>query len=129
MLCTCHSLLAPSYLPHGSQEWAAAKAKREVIRAALLELLGGDAVLVVPTAPGPAPLIGTPAPALDEWRKRMISLTCVAGLAGLPQVTLPVASVEGGLPVGLSLMGPPGSDEQLLALSEQLAVAVRPELA
>ncbi len=35
------------------------------------------------------------------------------------QVSLPVAQV-GGLPVGLSLIGPRGSDERLLELSESL---------
>jgi amidase len=38
----------------------------------------------------------------------------------LPQVTLPVAKVD-GLPVGLSLIGPRNSDEQLLDLAVKLA--------
>jgi amidase len=47
-------------------------------------------------------------------------LTCIAGLSGLPQVTLPVGSV-GGCPVGLSFIGWAGADETLLALSVALA--------
>ncbi len=35
------------------------------------------------------------------------------------QVNLPIAYVE-GLPVGLGLLGPPGSDEDLLELTEKL---------
>ena len=42
------------------------------------------------------------------------------------QVSLPVASVEGGLPVGLGIVGPPGSDEELLLLAEQLMAILRP---
>ena len=40
------------------------------------------------------------------------------------QVTLPVATV-GGLPVGLSIIGPAGSDERLLVLTEGLAAALK----
>lgn len=35
------------------------------------------------------------------------------------QVSLPVATVD-GLPVGVGLIGPAGSDESLLAISKQL---------
>ena len=42
------------------------------------------------------------------------------GIAGAPQITLPIANID-GLPVGLSLVGPVGSDEMLLALAEELA--------
>lgn len=42
-----------------------------------------------------------------------------------PQVSLPLATVD-GCPVGLSLLGPRGSDEALLLLSEQLMAALRP---
>ena len=37
------------------------------------------------------------------------------------QVNIPLASV-GGLPVGLGLIGPPGGDEQLLAIAQRLSV-------
>ena len=47
-------------------------------------------------------------------------LTCLAGLSGLPQVTLPVGSVS-GCPVGLSFITWHGGDEALLDLAVQLA--------
>ncbi|MEX2409603.1 MAG: hypothetical protein WD489_10895, partial [Rhodovibrionaceae bacterium] len=53
---------------------------------------------------------------LRDHRSRVLSLTCLAGLTGLPQVTLPLASVS-GCPLGLSLIGPPGSDLGLLKLA------------
>lgn len=68
------------------EEWKAARAQREVVTRAVRSLLGSDGVLALPTAPGPAPLCGTPAAQLNEWRLCMISLTCIAGLTGLPQV-------------------------------------------
>lgn len=43
-----------------------------------------------------------------------------ASMLSLPlQVNLPIAAVD-GLPVGLGLVGPPGSDEDLLSLAEAL---------
>jgi amidase len=50
-----------------------------------------------------------------------MALTCSAGLAGLPQVTLPVGAVD-GCPVGLSFIGWTNGDESLL----DLAVALGP---
>ena len=56
------------------------------IKAHVDRLLLDDGVLIMPTAPGPAPLVNTPGPQLDAWRTSMISLTSLAGLCGLPQV-------------------------------------------
>lgn len=86
-------------------------------------VLGEDGVLWMPTAPGPAPRIGAAAAEVDDFRARLLSLTCIAGLAGLPEVTLPIGRVE-GCPVGLSLLGPRGSDEELLKLAERVAKAL-----
>lgn len=51
-----------------------------------LQLLGDDAVLAVPTAPGPAPRIDSPPEEAASMRTQLLQLTCIAGLAGLPQV-------------------------------------------
>jgi amidase len=45
-----------------------------------------------------------------------MSLLCIAGLARLPQVTLPLAQLS-GCPLGLSLIGARGTDAMLLALA------------
>ena len=42
-------------------------------------------------------------------------MTALAGLSGLPQVTLPLAQYQ-GCPLGLSLIGPRGGDAMLLAV-------------
>jgi amidase len=52
-----------------------------------------------------------------------LSLTCIAGLGRLPQVQVP-AGLVGGATVGLSLVGPRGSDRALLALAEKVAAAL-----
>ena len=46
----------------------------------------------------------------------------IAGVAGLPQVTLPLARVD-DCPAGLSLVGPPGSDEHLMTLAISLGLS------
>lgn len=69
------------------EQFKAADAKRQLITKHMQQLLGSDGVLALPTAPGPAVLLNTPADQLDDWRRSLLSLTCIAGLAGLPQVS------------------------------------------
>lgn len=99
-----------------------AQALRERVRERMEALLDGGAILLLPTTPGPAPLLTTPVRALEDWRDRCLSLLCVAGHAGLPQLSLPLGSVDGA-PLGLSLVTARGSDGMLLDLAERLAAA------
>jgi amidase len=46
--------------------------------------------------------------------------TSFVNVAGLPAITLPVAATEGGLPMGVQLVGRPGGERTLLALGAQL---------
>lgn len=96
-------------------------AKREVISEHVLNILSDDGILIIPTTPGPAPLLNTPPETLETWRANLLSLTCIGGLVGLPQVTIPIF-LANGLPVGLSLIGPRGSDEELLEASIQIKI-------
>ena len=83
----------------------------------------GD-VLCLPTSPRVAPPVDAPTDELENRvRAQAMSLLCVAGLAGLPQVSLPLASL-GDLPLGFSLVGPRGTDRQLLALTSRLMAGV-----
>jgi amidase len=96
-----------------------ARAARQRFAAALDALLGDDGVLCLPTAPGIAPLCNTPPGELDPFRVRALKMLGVAGLAGTPQISVPVATVR-GCPVGLSMIGPRGSDRALLALAARM---------
>ncbi len=96
---------------------APAREQREVFAKRLSTLLGDDALLCLPSAPGIAPLAGSTAQDLVAHRSAVLSLTSIAGLARLPQVSLPLARVD-GCPLGLSLIAPAGGDEDLLAFAE-----------
>ena len=68
---------------------------------------------------GPAPLLGADTAWMDHYRSQLMGLTAPAGLAGLPQVHLPVLSVAGA-PAGVSLLGRAGFDRALLELAAHL---------
>ncbi len=101
------------------REWIAyARHVRAGVEEKLHRLLAEDSVLLFPTAPGPAPLMGLDGAWLDQWRSRALQATCVAGLARLPQVTVPCLEQD-GLPVGLSLAAQHGADRRLLRFVER----------
>jgi len=77
-------------------------------------------VLALPTTPSVAPRVDVSAEALEPFRANVMRLTCIAGLSGLPQVTIPIGTVS-GCPVGLSFLGWAGSDEVLLDLAVRLS--------
>jgi amidase len=54
-----------------------------------------------------------------EYRNQAMCLLCIAGLAGLPQITLPMAQID-GLPLGLSVVGSRGADVTLLSLARRV---------
>jgi Asp-tRNA(Asn)/Glu-tRNA(Gln) amidotransferase A subunit family amidase len=80
--------------------------------------IDGDALLLLPVTPCPAPPRGTLGNdrSVDEVLRRLLILGALAGLAGLPQLSRPGARV-GGMPVGLGLIGSRGCDAGLLAVS------------
>ena len=98
---------------------AEAMAARPGYRARIEELLGGDGVIALPTTPFPAPPRGETRSAQKARRFRVIAMTCLSGLAGTPQINLPLATVD-GRPQGLSLIGPRGADELLIDLARKV---------
>jgi amidase len=77
-------------------------------------------ILALPTAPSIAPVIDSDTALLEAYRVRVMRLTCLAGLSGLPQVAIPAGTVS-GCPVGLSFIGWAGGDEALLDLAVRVA--------
>ena len=101
---------------------AEASAFRERFRDHLAALLGNDGVLLLPTMPDIAPLASADEDGLEDYRNRATRLLCSAGLAGFPQLSLPLGS-RLGAPLGISLLGPAGSDRSLVRLAEQIAAS------
>ena len=87
--------------------------QREAVARHLDSLLSDDALLCLPTAPGIAPKLATPAAEIEVFRARAFALLSIAGLARLPQISLPLATMA-GCPLGLSLIAPRGRDRGLL---------------
>ncbi|MES1924336.1 amidase [Salinisphaera sp. T31B1] len=104
----------------GAAELRAAQAHRAEIVARLDTLIGEDDVVVLPTTPRPAPPRGGGDDALETtYRFQAMSLLCSAGLAGLPQMNLPLA-MKDGLPLGLSIMTRRNGDMRLIELAGQV---------
>lgn len=92
-----------------SNEVAQGQVVRNTATRTLEDLLVDDAIILMPTVPGPAPLCSSSADVLATERQQVQQLVSAAGLAGLPQVSLPWIEIEGA-PVGLSVMGAKGND-------------------
>jgi amidase len=97
-------------------------ATRGRFRERFSRLLGGDAVMLLPTMPDIAPLLSESEEALNDYRNRSLNLLCLSGLSGCPQVSMPLAR-RLGAPLGISLIGPAGSDLALVRLAARLAAA------
>jgi amidase len=103
-------------------QFAAATRFRKAFNEHLHALLGCDGVLLMPTMPDIAPLRNVAECAINDYRYRALPMLSIATLAGVPQLTLPLGGRDGA-PIGLSLLGPAGSDRLLVRLAETLAAA------
>ena len=86
----------------------------------LAELLGTDGVLVLPTVPDIAPLTTDGGEKMESYRNRSLQMLAISGLSGFPQLSIPL-SQRLGAPLGLSLLGPAGSDASLVRLAQRIA--------
>jgi amidase len=99
---------------------AAARAVMAQAREHILQTARPGTVMALPTAPCIAPPIDLTAEEMEHFRVRVMRLTCTAGMAGLPQLNMPIGTLA-GCPVGLSFIGWPGGDEVLLELACELS--------
>lgn len=100
-------------------QFAKAVVYRERFKKHLTDLLGADGVLVMPTVPDIAPLTTDGGEKMESYRNRSIQLLCIAGLSGFPQISMPLGQ-RLGAPLGLSLLGPAGSDASLVKLAKRI---------
>jgi len=97
----------------------AARATRDAVRRRLDEVTGAGSFLCFPTSPVVAPLRDQPLSGKRASQARIIRLTCMGGTSGRPQLSLPLAEVD-GLPIGLSIMGNRGDDEALIGFALEI---------
>jgi amidase len=97
---------------------AAAKQQRQRFTDWLESEIEGS-VLIIPTTPGLAPLFDASDDELAAYRNQLMDMTAIAGLAGLPQLHLPVCTLDGAS-CGLSLLGSKGTDMALIEFAKTL---------
>ncbi len=90
-----------------------------------LDAVLGDRVLILPSASSIAPSLEATTTELDQVRTATLRLCSVAGVAGRPALSVPAMWVPGEdeipAPVGLCLVGPRGSDLELIELGVHVA--------
>jgi amidase len=101
-----------------AEEAAEAARVRQELRDWFYAALDRHPVLALPTLVGAPPLAG-------ERGMSFTVLTMPANLSGLPALSLPVPGGPAGLPASLQLIGPPGGEEQLIALGRVIEAALR----
>jgi amidase len=114
--------IAPRFADAATITPAAVKQYRELRRtiADRLHRLTSDGTgLVIPTTPGRALAKAARVAEISSFYATALPLNAIAGHAGLPQVTMPVATIE-GCPLGLSIVGPAGADRALLGEAARL---------
>jgi aspartyl-tRNA(Asn)/glutamyl-tRNA(Gln) amidotransferase subunit A len=84
------------------------------VKSALLDALGSDGMLLMPTTPQVA-FPHTPRPPATQPL-----FTGIANVAGCPAIAIPAGRDAEGLPVSVQLMGPLRSEPRLIALARQL---------
>ena len=95
---------------------SAAIAERNHLANMLRGAIGPRDLLCIPTSPTIAPIKGAAShDRHSDYYTRMLSLTTLAGLAQLPQVSMPLADVA-GVPIGLSLIASRHQDPWLLGV-------------
>jgi amidase len=100
-----------------ADEVAAANRTKEWVREWFAGLLARHSFLALPTLLTAPPLLG-------QRGIPLTVLTMPANLVGVPALALPVPGGPAGLPASLQLIGPPGGEEQLIALARVIEAAV-----
>ena len=101
----------------------AARSDREMIMRRMNEVLAEGTVVCLPTTPVPAPRLGERLSTRRAISSVIYTLVTIASTAGAPQISLPLAEVD-GLPLGVSLIGARGSDEMLIAFAREIVAKI-----
>jgi aspartyl-tRNA(Asn)/glutamyl-tRNA(Gln) amidotransferase subunit A len=120
----------------GAADYVRAQRIRRSLRSAVLDVLSGVDLLLMPTMPTAAPSVAAAETGILRVGGRDVGLVdvhlrynVVANLAALPAGTQPMGTDDGGLPLGLQWVGAPETDDRILTAMtafEALLVASRP---
>jgi Asp-tRNA(Asn)/Glu-tRNA(Gln) amidotransferase A subunit family amidase len=103
------AITLPEYL-------AAAATRAEIVSAFARAFETADLILTPIAACAPAKILDQ----APDFRERVLTYTVPQDVAGLPACAVPVGFDALGLPVGVQLAGPPGSEGRVLAAAEAL---------
>lgn len=95
-----------------------AKKTQQSLKQKMNDLFDHFDLILLPTTPGLAPLLQSTADELVAYRNQLLNMTAIAGLCGLPQLHLPLFTMQEGT-CGLSILGKQGSDKQLISLAAE----------
>lgn len=103
---------------------ATAKGTQNDFCALVAEIFKQVDYILLPTTPGSAPALSANEQQLYDYRNQLLAMTCIAGLAGLPQIQIPLFQAD-KVPVGLSIIGPKHSDHQLIHFAQNLLETIK----
>lgn len=99
------------------------RAVRAAIRVRFEALVPPGTAIVIPTTPCLALSKDAPSHVIGDFYQKALTLTSIAGHCGAPQVALPLGRWR-DCPIGLSILGARGSDNELLDLAMKLGSTV-----
>ncbi|MBX2823217.1 MAG: amidase, partial [Gammaproteobacteria bacterium] len=103
------------------EEMLAARDTRAELQSLMQSRMQPGDILCLPSSPRIAPLKGTATSTVEvTYRYQAICLLSIAGLCGWPEISLPMARLD-GCPVGLSIVGTAGQDRQLMQIASDVA--------
>ncbi|MFC1665762.1 amidase family protein, partial [Pseudomonadota bacterium] len=92
---------------------------KEKVADAFRNMLPPGTVMALPVTASLPVEVNTDPATLNDYRVKTLSLICLAGLSGLPQISIPVTD-SNGIPVSLGIMGWEGGDEALMSIAASL---------
>lgn len=95
-------------------DWAEDQAILAGVRDAMRAAVAAHGFIILPTAPNAA------FPHSQDEPAAQADFTCLASIAGLPALSLPMGWTDDGLPLGVQLVGAEGQEAGLFALARHL---------
>lgn len=100
-------------------DYQQAVTQRQIFTAWWEQQLAGR-ILLLPTVPDIAPLLTASQQEIEATRRLSQDLLILSVMTGTPQVTVPMADIDGS-PLGISFLGPRGSDRLLIEMALRLS--------